>query len=54
MEMAMKKCKKCNRPLKEDEDSMCPACKSKKHSFWKRTSEIVLTVLGIVILRRKL
>ena len=48
----MNKCEKCGRPLNEDENGLCPACKSKKSHKKKRWFEVIASTLsaaGIII-----
>ena len=49
----MKKCRKCGRPLNEDENDLCPACESTQAYKQKRWFEIIggmiLVVIGIGI-----
>lgn len=45
----MRHCKNCGRPLEDNEEKLCPACKSEKSHKKKRLGEIIGGVLGVVL-----
>ena len=44
----MRACEKCGRPLKDDEDKLCPACQSKKIHKIKKWGGMILTGASVV------
>ena len=46
----LKKCTECGRLLNEDENDLCPACKSTKSYKQKRWGEIIVGVAGVAIM----
>ena len=43
----MGKCNKCSRPLWEGEGDLCPACKSEKAHWIKKSIGATVVVIGI-------
>lgn len=44
----MRKCNKCERPLRETEIDVCPACTSTKSYKWKRVVEVATPIVAAV------
>lgn len=45
----MRECKKCGRPLKADEENLCPACQSETDWVWKTVWKGAVAVVAIAI-----
>ena len=43
----MSDCKKCGRPLMENEHKLCPSCKSERAARWRRALEIGAGVIAV-------
>ena len=45
----MNKCKGCGRTLQKDEKEYCPACQSKRSSWWKKGLQAVFAVAAAAV-----